>query len=159
MKTSHKLLLSSFAFSALAMLPILANAEPIETKAHTFSYDSNGDGIIEADEFTTYIYTRSDLNNDGYLGDDEWKITTNQLYRPFKDTDVNTYTYWDQDKNGHLDSNEVKTLVEKTGLYSKWDANHDTKVDTEEFARGTFAAYDDNNDGVLSLVEWKSVLK
>jgi Ca2+-binding EF-hand superfamily protein len=81
------------------------------------------------------------------------------LYRPYKDVNYNTYTYWDQDKNQRLDSNEVKTLIEKTGLYSKWDANTDGKVSNDEFAKGTFDAYDDNGDGALSLNEWKSVLK
>ncbi len=130
-----------------------------ETRTQTFSYDTNGDGYIEPGEFTTYVYTRADTDRDGFLNDEEWKMNTSQLYRPYKGTDTNTYTYWDQDKNGKLDSNEMKTLVEKTDLYSKWDENRDGKVDTNEFAKGTFNAYDDNSDGVLSMTEWKSVLR
>ncbi len=58
-----------------------------------------------------------------------------------------------------LDSNEVKTLIEKTGLYSKWDTNTDGKVSTAEFEVGTFNSYDDDGNGALSLEEWKSVLR
>lgn len=71
----------------------------------------------------------------------------------------NNYTYWDQDKDSRLDNNEVKTLIEKTGLYSKWDTDKDGKVSSAEFEKGTFDSYDDNSDGMLSAMEWKSVLR
>lgn len=161
----NKTTLAALVVVTLAGSPILAHAQqsdkqaPTQAKAQTYSYDSNGNGFIEPEEFTTYLYTRSDLDKDGYMGDEEWKLTTSQLYRPYKDVDYNTYTYWDQDKDKRLDSNEVKTLVEKTGLYSKWDINQDDKVDNDEFAKGTFIAYDDNSDGNLNIDEWKSVLR
>ncbi|MFA7275755.1 MAG: hypothetical protein WC043_03020 [Pseudobdellovibrionaceae bacterium] len=136
-----------------------AFAQDSETKTHIYSYDSNKDGYIQPDEFTSYLYTRSDLNGDGYLGDEEWTLTTSQLYRPYKNVDVNKYTYWDQDKDNRLDNNEVKTLIEKTGLYSKWDTNTDGKISNDEFEKGTFTAYDDDGNGELSLKEWKSVLR
>lgn len=137
----------------------IAEAQDSETQTRTYSYDSNKDGFIQPDEFTTYLYTRSDLNGDGYLGDEEWKMTTSQLYRPYKDINFNTYTYWDQDKDKRLDSNEMKTLIQKTGLYSKWDANTDGKVSNAEFEKGTFDAYDDNSDGMISRGEWTGVLR
>jgi hypothetical protein len=151
----------ALVLASLAVSPSFAadTAKSTETRTQTYSYDTNGDGYIEPGEFTTYIYTRADTDRDGFLNDEEWKMNTSQLYRPYKGTDTNTYTYWDQDKNGKLDNNEVKTLVEKTDLYSKWDENRDGKVDTNEFAKGTFNAYDDNGDNVLSLSEWKSVLR
>jgi Ca2+-binding EF-hand superfamily protein len=151
----------ALVITALSITPSLAEdtAKSTETRTQTYSYDSNGDGYIEPGEFTTYIYTRADSDRDGFLNDEEWKMNTSQLYRPYKGTDTNTYTYWDQDKNGKLDSNEMKTLVEKTDLYSKWDENRDGKVDTTEFAKGTFNAYDYNGDGALNMTEWKSVLR
>lgn len=156
----NTILLAASVVASIAGVPISAAlAQDSETQTRTYSYDSNKDGIIQPDEFTTYLYTRSDIDSDGYLGDEEWRVTTSQLYRPYKDVNYNTYTYWDQDKNGRLDNNEMKTLVEKTGLYSKWDTDLNGKVDNDEFARGTFAAYDDDNNGSLSVTEWKSVLK
>lgn len=152
-------LLATLVFTSLAGSPVLANAAETQTTTRTYSYDSNKDGFIQPEEFTTYLYTRSDHDGDGYMGDEEWKVNTSQLYRPYKDVDYNTYTYWDQDKDSRLDSNEVKTLIEKTGLYSKWDVNTDGKVSNDEFEKGTFAAYDDNSDGALSINEWKSVLR
>jgi Ca2+-binding EF-hand superfamily protein len=154
--------IAKFMLTALlASTAIIAQAEPAtpQTQTRTYSYDSNKDGYIQPEEFTNYVYTKSDTNGDGYMGDEEWKLSTSQLYRPYKDINYNNYTYWDQDKDNRLDNNEVKTLVEKTGLYSKWDKNKDSKVSNAEFEVGTFNSYDDNNDGVLSLDEWKSVLR
>lgn len=159
MSKSNKALLAALAFTSITGFTIQANAAETQTTTRTYSYDSNKDGFIQPEEFTTYLYTRSDRDGDGYMGDEEWKINTSQWYRPYKDVNYNTYTYWDQDKDSRLDSNEVKTLIEKTGLYSKWDANTDGKVSNEEFEKGTFSAYDDNSDGTLNLEEWKSVLK
>lgn len=151
--------LAAFVFTAIAGSPMLVHAQSSETQTRTYSYDKNGNGFIDPDEFTTYFYTRSDLDSDGYLGDEEWKVSTTKWYRPYKDVDYSKYTYWDQDKDGRLDNNEVKTLVEKTGLYSKWDTNRDGKIDIDEFAKGTFFAYDDNSDGFINLDEWKQVLR
>lgn len=147
---------------AAVSLPVLgfmnqARAEVV-TKTYTYSSDKNGDGFITADEFNTYVYQRSDLNADGFLASDEWDVSTSQWYKPY-DVKYESYTYWDQDKDSRLDSNEAETLVEKTGLYSKWDTNVDTKLSGDEFAAGTFKAYDDNGDGNISLIEWQDVLR
>jgi Ca2+-binding EF-hand superfamily protein len=152
-------LLATLLITSASVSPLLVNAAETQTATRTYSYDSNKDGYIQPEEFTTYLYTRSDRDGDGYMGDEEWKVNTSQWYRPYKDVNLNNYTYWDQDKDNRLDSNEVKTLIEKTGLYSKWDTNTDGKVSNEEFEKGTFAAYDDNSDGALSLDEWKAVLR
>lgn len=159
--TTHlnKIFLVSAVFASIIGVPMLAAAQKSETLSRTYSYDKNKDGFIQQDEFTTYLYSRSDMDGDGYMGDEEWKMTTTQLYRPYKDLNYNTYAYWDNDKDGRLDTSEVTVLVEKTDLYSKWDINHDGKVDNDEFEKGSFSAYDDNGDGSLSLSEWKSVLR
>jgi Ca2+-binding EF-hand superfamily protein len=155
----HTMLPTALLLATAISLPLIANAQKSEMQIRTYSYDSNRNGFIEPEEFTTYFYSRSDADGDGYMGDEEWTVNTSQLYRPYKDLDYNKYTYWDQDKDGRLDNNEVRTLVEKTGLYEKWDTNRDARVDTTEFARGTFAAYDDNGDGTLSFAEWQNVLR
>lgn len=154
-------ILATLVLGVITVPAVHARAEDAQsqTQTRTYSYDRNQDGYIQQDEFTTYLYTKSDLDGDGYLGDEEWKLTTSQFYRPYEDVDYNSYTYWDQDKDGRLDDNEVKTLVEKTGLYSKWDTNQDGKVSNAEFEVGTFNSYDDNGDGALTLEEWKSVLR
>jgi Ca2+-binding EF-hand superfamily protein len=157
--TCNKALLAALVVASITGSPIAVHAQQSETQTHTYSYDTNKNGMIDPDEFTTYFYSRSDTNGDGYLGDDEWKVSTSKWYRPYKDVNYNNYTFWDQDKDSKLDANEVKTLVEKTGLYSKWDTNLDKKIDNDEFAKGTFFAYDDNGDNMLSLDEWKSVLR
>jgi hypothetical protein len=157
----NKTLLATLLLGIITVPAMHAKAQEAETQTQTrtYSYDSDKDGYIQQDEFTSYLYTKSDTDGDGFMGDEEWKMTTSQFYRPYKDVDYNSYTYWDQDKDGRLDNNEVKTLIEKTGLYSKWDTDTDGKVSNAEFEVGTFNAYDDNGDGTLSLAEWKSVLR
>jgi len=136
-----------------------AGAVQTETRSVTYSYDTNLNGVIDPEEFSNFVYRRSDVDNDGFLGDEEWELMSSYWYSPYSDIDTNTYTYWDQDKDQQLDSNEVDTLVEKTGLYSRWDSNMDGKVDTGEFTRGTFLAYDDNSDGSITVTEWEDVLR
>jgi Ca2+-binding EF-hand superfamily protein len=157
----NKTILATLLVGFIAIPTLRSMAEDIktQTQTRTYSYDTNKDGYIQPEEFTTYLYTKSDMDGDGYMGDEEWKLTTSQLYRPYKDVNYNNYTYWDQDKDNRLDNNEVKTLIEKTGLYSKWDTNTDGKVSNAEFEAGTFNSYDDNSDGTLSLKEWESVLR
>lgn len=163
-KLLNKPLLAALLVSSISGYAAFANAEDVETKTtqtqtRTYSYDSNKDGYIQPDELTTYLYSRSDRDGDGYMGDEEWTMTTSQFYRPYKDVNYNNYTYWDQDKDKRLDNNEVKTLIEKTGLYSKWDTNTDGKISNVEFEKGTFDSYDDNSDGMLNATEWKNVLR
>lgn len=161
MLNTNKTILATLVLGLITVPAMQAAADDVttQTQTRTYSYDSNQDGFIQPDEFTTYVYTRTDLDGDGYMDDEEWTHTTSRFYRPYEDVDYSNYTYWDQDKDGRLDDNEVKTLIEKTGLYSKWDTNEDGKVSLTEFEIGTFNAYDDNGDGALSLEEWKSVLR
>lgn len=158
---TKKTILATIALGFLVVPVVPAGAVDVktETQTRTFTYDRNQDGYIQPEEFTSYVYKRSDLDGDGYMGDEEWKFMTTKSYGAYDDVDYNNYTYWDQDKDGRLDDNEVKTLIEKTGLYSKWDTNEDGKVSNAEFATGTFNAYDDNGNGNLNLEEWKSVLR
>lgn len=157
----NKTILAALVIGFITAAPAPAGAQEAatQTTARTYAYDTNKDGYIQQDEFVTYLYTKSDLDGDGYMGDEEWTLTTSQYYRPYKDVNYNNYTYWDQDKDNRLDNNEVKTLIKSTGLYSKWDTNTDGKVSNDEFSIGTFNAYDDNSDGALSLAEWKNVLR
>lgn len=153
------MLLTGVSLMSVAFAASWASAQEVETQARTYSYDKNRNGYIEPEEFTTYLYTRSDVDGDGYMGDEDWQFTTSRIYKSYKDIDYNKYTYWDQDKDGRLDTNEVKTLVEKTGIYAKWDTNLDGKIDNKEFSKGTFTAYDDDNNGLLDLAEWGNVLR
>ena len=155
----NQFIFATAAIVAIAGIPMMAQAQKSETQVRTYSYDKNGNGFMDADEFTTYFYTRSDADGDGYLGDEEWTVSTTGWYRPYKDVNYNTYTYWDANKDGRLDTNEINTLVEKTGLYSRWDIDQNGRVDNMEFERGAFAAYDDNGDGVLDIQEWRRVLR
>ena len=67
---------------------------------------------------------------------------------------LQTFSYWDKNGNGRLDPDEVSALIDQTGLYKDWDANHDGLVDSREYAAGLFRLYDANGDGVIDRGEW-----
>jgi hypothetical protein len=155
MKCSKYILLAAVAALPLAIAQ--ADAKTV-TETYTYSYDKNHDGIITSDEFSTYVYQRSDLDADTYLTTDEFDFLTNRWYKPY-DVKYETYTYWDQDKDNRLDANEVETIVAKSGLYSKWDSDLNGELNNAEFAAGTFKAYDDNGDGNITITEWSDVVQ
>lgn len=161
MKTPSKLLLLSTAGAlVLSMTSLSASAETVKTteiERTTYSYDLNHNGVIEPDEFQTYVYTRSDTDGDGFLADEEWNANLVTYYDPYE-IEYKTYTYWDKDKDDKLDLSEVDTLITTTKLYAQWDKDKNGQIDTDEFAQGTFRAYDANNDGTLSVSEWKNAI-
>jgi Ca2+-binding EF-hand superfamily protein len=48
--------------------------------------------------------------------------------------------------------------VANKGLYKKWDYDMNGTIETSEFMRGTFSAYDDNSDNMISMEEWADVV-
>ena len=69
-------LLSALLVSSVAVYSHTAGAQEVttqtttQTQTRTYSYDVDQDGFIQPDEFTTYFYTRSDRDGDGFMGDE-----------------------------------------------------------------------------------------
>lgn len=155
--------LVALSTGAQAERDVNAAADSVVIKKTTYSYDANGDGFIDPTEFTTYVTTSVDANGDGYLESTEYTSDSMTYFVDMsttKNTDIEAtkYTYWDKDKDNRLDSSEVETLVANHGIYKAWDTNLDQKIDTQEFAMGTFKAYDDNGDGTITMNEWADVI-
>ncbi|MCF8495263.1 MAG: hypothetical protein K9G62_01195 [Alphaproteobacteria bacterium] len=117
--------------------------------------DLNNNGIIDSTEFPVYAYNRWDRNGDGFVTDDEWEVGAVRWYGP-ANNEYKTYTYWDKDGNGRIDPSEFGTQLTTTNLYSIWDTNADNTIQGDEYAVATFRLYDINNDGQMSLEEWKN---
>lgn len=163
MKTGISLLAAALivgtAGIAYAAQETVTRTNPDGTKVTTTTYyysdyDKNNNGILDSDEFNRYVYTRWDRDRDGFLSDEEWELSTTRWY-PTGVKSYKTYTAWDADGNGRIDPNEFDTLVTTTNLYNAWDANADKVIQGDEYASATFRLYDTNNDGALSLDEWK----
>lgn len=135
----------------------------------TYGYDEDNNGFIEKDEMVSYMYRLTDENNDGVITDDEFQTSYAMTYyadqnnmdsADVETTDTKmTMSYWDKDKDDTLDTSEMETLVSDAGIYKQWDYDADGRVSVDELARGTFRAYDDNNDGMISKSEWKDVIR
>lgn len=119
-------------------------------------FDKNNNGILDSDEFNTYVYSRWDTNRDGYLSDAEWERSLTRWSRAPQSVEYKTYSYWDKDGDGRLDPAEFNTVVSSTRLYQVWDEDADNIIEADEYANATFRLYDLNGDGHLSMDEWKT---
>jgi Ca2+-binding EF-hand superfamily protein len=119
-------------------------------------HDLNNNGILDSQEFNSYVYNRWDRNGDGFVSPDEWEGNYIRWYKTPINAEFKTYTYWDKDGNGRLDPQEFDTVMTTTKLYKTWDTNADDIIESNEYANSTFAFYDQNNDGMISAEEWKA---
>lgn len=127
------------------------------TTTYYVDYDKNNNGILDSNEFYTYAWRIWDTDRDGYLSDEEWKLSTARWYGP-ANTQYKTYTYWDKNADGRIDSTEFDTTISSTNLYAMWDKNADSRIENDEYAAASFRVYDLNADGVLSMDEWENAL-
>ena len=117
--------------------------------------DANNNGILDSNEFGTYVYNRWDRNGDGFITDDEWQVSTTRWY-PAGTTVYKTYPDWDANNDGHIDSTEFGTVVTTTKLYETWDVDSDNTIEGEEYAKSSFRVLDENDDGSLTLKEYQA---
>ncbi len=157
--TATMAILAGAAFAASETV-VTTSPDGTKTTTTTTRYyyvdrDANNNGILDSNEFTTFVWNRWDRNGDGFLSDDEWQVSAPRWYGPSNET-YKTYTAWDKDGNGRIDPDEFGAVVTTTKLYDTWDTNTDATIEGDEYASATFRLYDMNNDGVLSIDEWKN---
>lgn len=124
------------------------------TSRYYYGNDANNNGILDSQEFPTYVYHRWDRDGDGFLSDDEWTRSSPRWYGA--EPRYKTHTAWDKNGDGRLDATEFDVVINESKLYSAWDADANTIIEGDEYAAATFRLYDENDDGQLSLQEWKN---
>jgi Ca2+-binding EF-hand superfamily protein len=77
---------------------------------------------------------------------------------PTAPTEYKTYTYWDKNADGRIDSTEFDTTVQATNLYTTWAGGPNKTITNDVYASQSFRLRDLNNDGVISMDEWKASL-
>jgi len=169
-KVENKVTLAGDAVIVTETSDVNKAADSMKITRTTYSYDANNNGVIEPNEFNTYLTRTVDTNNDGYIVLDEFEGDSMTYYYNYNkpvvvaegnakaSTEVKSYTYWDKDKDDRLDSDEVESLVANMGLYKKWDTNLNGTIETSEFSAGTFTAYDTDKNGSISMEEWNAVV-
>ena len=157
-------LLATATTPAFAQDDVNEAADSVKISSTTYSYDANNNGVIEPDEFVTYITRTFDSDRDGYLDSTEYESDQDIYIYDLVNIDtsnndaIKSYTFWDKDKDDKLDASEIESLVANTGIYKKWDYNENGTIDTAEFAKGSFMSYDDNGDNMISMEEWADVV-
>lgn len=106
-------------------------------------------GLKPLDSEVLKILKKYDLDKSGKIDFDEFvKIYKDlKLKNPNMDDVVNAFNFFDGDKNGYLDMNELKYLLCNRGeklseaevekFYKSLDKNNDGKITLEEFKRIT----------------------
>jgi EF hand len=121
---------------------------------HNTDIDVNNNGILDSQEFPVYVYQRWDRDHDGFLSDEEWKLSGVRWYGASNDS-YKTVTTWDKNGDGRIDPSEFNVAVSTTKLYDTWDKNANGIVDSEEYSSASFRIYDTNSDGMISPDEWR----
>ncbi|WP_018479315.1 EF-hand domain-containing protein [Pontibacter roseus] len=65
-----------------------------------------------------------------------------------------SWTKWDQDKDGILTEAEFEKGIDGLELLKEWDKSQDELVDLDEMAVGVFTRWDQNKNGKLSKAEY-----
>ena len=117
-------------------------------------FNADSDGSVSAEEFTSGLFTRSDLDGSGTLSRVEFNGGKDLFYDGrYEGGDfVPDFNDFDADGNGELSEDEFSTGStgeNYTALYDDFDADDSGGVSQEEFAQGIFGVADDDGSGDL----------
>jgi len=107
-------------------------------------------------------FDRSDVNNDGFLSDEEVRATSARIGQQLGARLEQEFRTLDKDKNGQLSVEEFKAVAASrmaqmpASAMQQLDANKDGKVSAAEFNGPALAAFDRmdaNKDGTISPEE------
>lgn len=134
-----KILILSRSTALAALVVALGMATP--TAAKVSAYDNNGDGLVDRSEFDAGVTAHTgfgvyDQDRDGRWSQDEFRQRFNNNSGEFEQFDTN--------RDGFLSKDEFHG-----GVYGRFDANGDGKLDTKEsqsFDRAVGIYFDTNYD-------------
>jgi Ca2+-binding EF-hand superfamily protein len=95
-----------------------------------------------------------DENESGDLGPSEWDEAFNAYFSGLDYDKDTAFKDWDVDQDGTLTSEEIKSALEETDYYDKWDHNNNDRIDENEFAESTFTTWDTDGDGFVQAEEY-----
>jgi hypothetical protein len=107
-------------------------------------------------------FDKSDVNNDGFLSDEEVRRTAGQVGQQMMSRLDQEFDGLDKDKNGQLSKDEFRAMAAprmaqmSASALPQLDANKDGKVSPAEFNGPALAAFDridTNKDGTISPEE------
>lgn len=118
------------------------------------TWDADGDGFLNDDEFYDTSYEWIDADDDDLLSEDEWNEGYKNLYGDYageEDFDV-----FDKDEDGFLNSDEWLEGWNDSDWFSDYDLDDDGLVDNDEWDDGLFGLWDENDDGYWDEEEYNT---
>ncbi len=65
------------------------------------------------------------------------------------------FATWDADNNRLISRSEFLAQWDQLTVYDEWAVDDDPELGEEEFARGVYATWDSNGDGVVDMIEYR----
>lgn len=110
-------------------------------------------GALDAVVLIDALYDAWDVNDDGALNRGEWAAATDVL-TGFNDTEA-TWIEFDVDGNDIIDVDEVHAQIDDDQVLAGIDADEDGVVEEQELNQWFFALFDADDDGRVSVDEWR----
>ena len=151
------------------------------TKDIVRNWDSDGNGVIDLVEFaalvrSVQVFSRYDLDHSGDIDVEELRPALRRLGLAVAAPQVkHILRKYDADANGRIDLVEFAVLVRELQLFSSFDKNGDGTLQSSELrpalhtlglhkvsvpqVEAILRAWDDDGDGVISLVEFSCLVR
>lgn len=109
------------------------------------TWDADGDGYLNDNEFYDTAYGWVDADNDDLISENEWNDGYNNLYDDYGT--VGDFGEYDINDDGALDDNEWTEGWGDSEWFNDYDANNDELLDNNEWDTGVFSSWDEDGDG------------
>lgn len=118
------------------------------------NWNQNGDDYISEEEFYEGYLMMMDADQDSELGPSEWDEAFNAYFGGLDYDKDTAFKDWDVNQDGTLTKEEIRSALEETDYFDKWDHNNNNRIDENEFAESTFTTWDTDGDGYVQAEEY-----
>lgn len=114
--------------------------------------DTDGDESLSEDEFNQVNFENADANNDGTIDEDEFNAGVAGMFGG--NAEEADFATFDEDGDGALSSEEFATGFSGTDWFGNYDVDDDNTLTDTEWMDGVFADGDANGDSMLDETEF-----
>jgi len=128
--------------------------EHYDDRARFDAWDADGDGSLDAVEWSDGLFLQWDMNRDGFVDVDEYRKGWRIWYESKPDEAWPDYDTWDLDDDTKLSPTELGEAWASLRLYDTFDIDGDKVVLYNEFLDGTWTLWDVDGDGAVDMMEF-----